>query len=155
MVNKIINKKAISNIVVSMILILLITISVTILFISIKEMTSQETLASPSHCIDLQAYPPIQTQGVCYNLETKDVEANLIRKNNEVNIKSLEFVIDFKDEFYTDAWVCCEDECDNCKIHEQGTKTYYLKYQDESKIPTKFSLNIEGCLIETKEINNC
>jgi len=143
------NKKAVSEVVVTLLMILLTISAVIILVFSLKK--SVEPLLSPKQCLDMQINPQITIQKSCYNATTQDLEITLYRENNN-KIDSLYFITQSQGE--ASLW-CCGSQCPQCIILEEGTKTYYLSSADTQEIPEKVSLKVNNCILEAKDVGIC
>ena len=144
------NKRAISDVVSVVLTITGVLIAVLILALSIQQL-SDNILKSPEFdCIDLSIKPPVKIINTCYNFEDKDLNIELEKTMQNIEIKSLEFLISTSQ---TTETFFCSDSCSNCEIIKQGRKTYYLSSDDK---PARVTIKINGCVLETREIiNNC
>lgn len=141
------NKRALSTIVASLLVILLSITAVLAIWITIKGLTNNVALSPEINCFDVKIQPPIKINSACYNPEKKQIELELKRNLEELNMNSISILSDSNSEWQ------CSSTCGNCLILTPGeTKTYFLN--DETK-PNEIIFKIENCIIEIKEIKNC
>lgn len=144
------NKKALSPVIANTLMILLVLASLSILSLtvySIIEKTSERISLSPTACINLQN--SLELKKVCYNQETKEVEATLYIKGNPIKLDTLDFRIQYVDGGETFS---CGEGCRNCEIIEQGIKIYYFESLEK---PESLILISSDCIIRTYELDNC
>ncbi len=146
------NKKAVSQ-VVTTVLILVLTISaVALISVAINStIKNQLTLSPKTSCLEMQFSPPIKIEKACYDANTNDTEITLKRNpDDKIQINSLSFSINSGSESTSFS---CGEACGNCQILKIGEiKTYYF---NRDKKPTEASVKIDNCLIETKSIVDC
>ncbi len=135
------NKKALSDVVASVLLIILAISSIIIVWQVIK-ITINKTQLSPDLCLN----PEIKIIKACYNSETNELEIALERKLPQQEINELDFALTLEDqtEIYT-----CSNNCNNCIILDSGTKTYYFQQQAD-KVTIKY-----GNCLENKNVEEC
>ncbi len=135
------NKKSMSNIIVSVLLILLAIAAVIIVWQVVKTQINKAQL-SPDLCLNSE----IKIQSSCFNSGTNEVEIKLSRIP-EKQISELDFALNYADksEVY-----CCGTDCPNCLILASGTKTYYLT----AAKPDSLTLKYGNCL-ENKNVEDC
>ena len=142
------NKSGLSAVVATTLLIVLVIASASILYLTVNQLT-KEPLESPQlSCPELQTTPPISIGNACYNSETKDTEIILNKITNQ-QINLIEFILDFKPERQNFK---CDNECGNCKILTQNSKTYYIN--SETK-PKEITIKTNECELETQKILDC
>jgi hypothetical protein len=143
------NKKAASNIVISVLLIV-ICIAAIVMISNLVYKTVSVQMSPQYSCLESQISKPIEIDRVCYNLSSQQVQVVLQRKINS-EIPSLYFVINSNSQ--TSKW-CCSSECTNCLILEQGeTKTYYFDVDASSN--SNIAVLIDSCLIDSRQITDC
>jgi len=145
------NKKAISDIVTSVLIILLILVSISLVSMSVFKLVNNPTLSPGESCPIMQFNKVVKIFNVCLNQETNDTEITLERTLDEkYQINSLDFIIDKNQET---AKYKCGNQCGECKILSQGSlKTYYINSNENS---AKLDLIVNNCIIDTKNIINC
>lgn len=145
-----INRNGISDIVAVSMIILLSVISITLVWNYINLTTLN--LSPEISCTKSQINHFFNTQNICYNSQTKDIELTLsrdIKDSSKINL--IEFTILYsdnsKDEFY------CGQDCHGAKILSNGeTKKYFFQVGDVSQKLNIYSLSVDGCLIEQSKI---
>lgn len=141
------NKKALAPIVATLVIILLTLIAISIVWITIKELTKDVALSPEMNCLDVKIQPPIKINSACYNSEKKQINLELKRNLEKIPIESILVSSDTNSEWR------CSSSCGNCIILSEGeAKTYFL---DEETKPNEIILKINQCEIETKEITDC
>ena len=145
------NKKGLSDIISTVLIILLILVSVSLISMSVFKLVKNPALSPGESCPIIQFNKVVKIYKVCLNQETKDIEITLERNLDEnYLIEELAFVVDKNEK--TNKYKC-GDQCGECKILNPGNiKTYYITTQEN---PDKLSLILNNCVLETKEINNC
>lgn len=147
MKNKLIkNKRALSNIIASLIIILLSLVAVSAIWITVNNLTKQVSLSPEINCFNTKIQPPIKINSACYNEEKNQIEIELKRNLEELQITALELITE------AGEWKC-SSTCGNCIILNSGeTKTYFLDEKSKSK---EITLKINECVIETKNVGDC
>mgnify|MGYP001558225401 CR=1 FL=1 len=109
-------------------------------------------LTSPElSCADLQELSIIELENACYNSLTDDIELIISRKQFDIIIDSLTFVINGDSE---SSWTC-GNSCGGCNILEQGEKkTYYFSPLNPEKQEIA-RLYISSCELGEIKINDC
>ena len=135
-------KKGLSNVIVSVLLILLSISAIVIVWQVVKSQINRAQL-SPSLCLNLE----ITIKSVCFNSASQEIEITLERKIPEKEIINLDFALNYKDksEVYS-----CGEECPDCIIMDSSTKTYYI----QANKPDSVSIKYESCL-ENKKVDEC
>ena len=141
------NKKALSNIVASLVIILLSLVAVSTIWVTTKKLIDNVALSPEIDCLDIKIQPPIKINSVCYDSINKQIKVELKRNFQELQINSISILSNSGLEWK------CSSTCGNCLILNSGeTKTYLL---NEETQPAKITLAIEDCIIETKNVGNC
>jgi len=140
------NKKAMSQVIAVLLIVLLSLIAVTTVWGVFKSITERTQLAPEFECTQLSANMPIRITDACYNPLTQDAEITLSRKLDTLDIKKINFIIG------SNTWCCGLPECSQCQILETGEKIYYFDYETS---PSSVALMIDKCFIEEKEIKMC
>jgi hypothetical protein len=145
------NKKALANVVVLSLLIMLSVVAATILGVFVKNLVNQANLSPQINCIENQAENLIEIENACLNQETNELELTLKRNTQETELISLDFSV--LSQGQSTEW-CCGKDCANCDIQNLGeTKTYYLSMQTLN--PESITVSIDSCLLDEKEIQDC
>ncbi|MBS3099764.1 hypothetical protein J4463_00935 [Candidatus Pacearchaeota archaeon] len=143
------DKKAISNIVVTILIIFLAISSITILAVFLSKYVKENTDYEKS-CISMQLKDPIKIESACFNKSSQETKTSLIRNENSPEINFL--VFELKKGELINKFVCSSD-CKNCAILPKGnSKSYYV---DSSEQFEKVHLSIGNCPIAEKEIIPC
>ncbi len=138
------NKKALSNIVANVLMIILIVVAMGILAANIFEIIKMPALSPENSCIQIQLDKIVKIERACYNQGTGNLEITLERKRSEISVNELKFILD------GNSWNC-NSNCENCEILSKGkTKTYYF-----SPNAKEVAIVINGCLIETRDVERC
>lgn len=145
------NKKAISDIVANILIILIGIMAVSILWISVESTIQKPFLSPQNNCFQENFNPPISIEKVCFNEITKDIELTI--KLSTTNISELNFILDSSGK--SKEWQC-SNSCGDCTLPEPySTKTYYFQ-NDNTNLKDKIFLIANSCLISKAEIkNNC
>tara|TARA_Y100000310_G_scaffold331853_1_gene406241 strand:- start:1356 stop:1787 length:432 start_codon:yes stop_codon:yes gene_type:complete len=143
MQNLIQNKKGLSNLVATVLIILLSLTAIATLSTQIISLINSPSLSPETSCPVLASKNIIEIIKACYNTETSETEIILTRNNKNILISSLNFLLD--EESFS-----CNNACGTCEILEQGTEKYYF-----DKDATQVSLFANNCLLTQKTIENC
>ena len=144
------NKKALSEIVANILMILLSITLIALVSSSIFSLVKNPNLSPGTSCPIIQFNQPIKIDSVCYNEEKQEVELTLSRNSDEkIKIESLKFII--SDNSASESF-SCSSSCGNCEILNNGEKkTYYINTLNNKKA----SLIANNCILEEKEIIKC
>lgn len=143
-----INKKAMSNIVTVVILILVSLTALAIIGVLINNLIQKNLQMSPEIlCLNENTKPQIILKSACYDSVNKDIIINIIRNSEKPKVTLLEFLLNFEKE--SQKFSC---QCANCKILKIGEKNYYITSETKPKTVT---LLANKCLIGLKEITDC
>ncbi len=144
------NKKAVSSIISSVLLILIAIFSVTIISISINQLIQNPQLSPETSCPNLQTNRIIQIQQACYNQENKEAQITLSRiSNQKYQFNQLKFSLDSENPQTFE----CSNQCGTCQILQPGIqKTYYL---NSNQKPESISIYADNCILETQQIDEC
>jgi len=145
------NKKAISDVIATVLLISLSVAAVGIVSYFIMPMIKEDTNLSPIvSCIDLKSSSPLTIQDACFNQQTNDIELKITRMAKELEITKLSFSITSNTNAKS---FICKSDCKNCKIIESGrVKTYYFSYPDFNT-NAKISMSINDCETNNFEVD--
>ena len=143
------SKKAISQVIATVLMILLALIAVGTIWITTKNVVDKVQYSPEIQCMEMTKNPTIRILKSCYNQETEDVEVTLKRAINDFEINKLNFVID------SQKFCCGKPDCTDCEILNPTQTKKYLFDFSEQPIPKKISLSIDECFISQKEIGVC
>lgn len=140
------NKKALSNIIASLILILLSLVAVSMLWVTFNNLSTKIQMSPEINCFDIKIQPPIKINSACFNSEKNQIEIELKRNLEELQINSLGLITE------TGEWKC-SSSCGNCVILNEGeTKTYFLEAETK---PKEIIFKINECVVETESVGDC
>ena len=141
------NKKALSNIIATLIIISISLLAIALIWNIFNNLAKEIKMSPEINCFDIKIQPPIKINSACYNSENKQIEIELKRNFNEIQINSISISSDSNSEWQ------CSSTCGNCIILNSGEiKTYFL---NEETQPKEIILQIEDCIIEIKNIGDC
>lgn len=151
MYNKIKNKKAASQIVTAVFLIMISVTAVAIIFTSIRTVISNPNLSPENSCLNLQLKSLITIEKACYNQQTKDIEITVTRNiDDKITLNTLGFIINTQPN---SKKFSCNYQCGNCDILSPGqTKTYYFQ---SNEVPSTIKVLSSNCLLSESEVKNC
>mgnify|MGYP004215424657 CR=1 FL=1 len=139
------NKKALSNIISTVIIILLSMVAVTVLSASVLNLVKNPSLSPEYSCPTLQFKSLLKIDNTCYNQATGETEVTLKRSLDEsLSINNMQFSID------SEIWECGES-CGVCNILNPGnTQTYYFE-----TLGSRVEIITNNCVLDVKEIGAC
>ena len=131
-------------------IILMIMISLALIFIIAFFVFNaiKPSLSPGFSCLDAQVSKPIEIKKACYNVTSKILQVKVARKIIDMDIKSMDFVIDSDKD--SSSWSCTFG-CGSCILLDMGdTKTYYFDSKGNS-----VQLAISNCLLDKKDVVEC
>lgn len=146
-------KKGMSDIVVSILLVVLSLIAVSLLWVYVSDLAKEIELGPAFSCLEMQLNPVVRLQKACYNSETGDIELRVLRIRNNLNLKNIYFVIN-GDEVESKTFRCGED-CLECDVLEEGRGKNYYVNGESGDVGGNVVLRIFGCGVDEKEIEVC
>jgi hypothetical protein len=142
------NKKGISNVVATVVMIGISISAIAILFPIIQDAIRGPMLSPAVSCSDMTNFQPIKIRDICYNTK-EEIKIKLERTFDSIDIPSLTFSLSNNGKIR--KWSCSEN-CNNCQILSPGeTKYYYLTIR-ESISNAAVTLSAGECAIERQEI---
>lgn len=140
------NKKAVSNIVSSIIIILLAITSISLIYLSINNFI-KPSLSPATSCIEMQIQQPISINSACFYKDSNQTQITITAKQSNLDYNSIQFIFSNpSSQTYT-----CGPQCGNCQLLEKGTsKIYYFNTQQKN-----IAVKINNCLLDQKEITEC
>lgn len=139
-----INKKALSEIVTSIFLIVVVLAAVSLIGVLIKNTITPVKFSPEDLCIN---DPELKITSLCYNQQNSDLEITISKETSE-NIEQFYFIVGNSQETQT---YCCGTDCKNCKI-PVTEKKYYI-YSNEK--PEQVSIRLKKCVLSTKQVSIC
>lgn len=143
------NRRAVSDIVVTVLLVLIGIAALSIVAVYINGTIKSVSLSPKLSCIDMQLQNVLKINRACYNSQTNEIEIAVQRAIADFNLEKINFVID--KGVSSTSWVC-QDTCSNCKIPEPGKqKTYYFLSEKADSV----AVSIDSCILDQKELADC
>ena len=147
------NKKALSDIIATISLILLAILAVGILGFTINKVISNAQLSPQMSCLEMKTSPPIEIIKSCYNSLSPDQDLQItLKRKISTNIFSLDFIVSSASE--SSRWAVGGTCADSMLLEPGQTETYLIgpvSIAENSKI----SVEVDNCLLETKTIREC
>ncbi len=144
------NKKALSSVVSTMLIVLLAIASVSILAVAVNRFIKNDIQLSPKlSCIDLQT-SGIAIKSACYNSSSNSIQTAIFRPLSETEISSIDFTIttDSNSKKFQ-----CGLSCGSCSLLSSGeTRLYTIPTQEK---PSKVSISTFSCILDSKEVGDC
>lgn len=147
------NKKGVSEIVLSVLLIIIAVSLVAIIFVYVIDYSNKPLSLSPQECISMQSNPPISIVSACFNSNNGDVEVKLSRGVDDFDITSIKISVDagLKSHSYS-----CDNSCSSCTPPSSGESKYYYVTSNSDIKPFSLELLINDCArIVTNKISDC
>jgi len=142
------NKKALSNVLTTMLIILITIAAIAIIYKSITPIFL--SLSPAISCIEMQSQQILKIESACFNTRTNDLEIRIKRSLSETNIESIKFLIETGTA--SNLFECSSNSCSNCLVLEKGqTKTYYFSSENSKEV----SIYISSCLLDKVKIGSC
>ncbi len=147
------NRKGVSGVVASVVLIMLAITAVWIFSVALNKFLTSPSLSPQFSCVDLQFAKQVYAESACYNSSSGEVRVVVKRGlDGNYNFETLTFVIDFNGN--SDSWRCGEG-CINCDMVDLGNrKVYYFDVSDLG-VPTGMALMADSCDSGSIGIGNC
>jgi len=147
------NKKALSQIITSILLVALVISSIIIISSVILNIVKKPLSSPEFSCINLLSKSILELNSACYNPSSKDIEIKVKRKPSDNYIDSLTFNI-IKSDNAQSLWTC-GNSCGGCIIQDSGeTKTYFFS-QENPDLQVKVELYSYSCKLDEIEITEC
>ena len=147
------NKKAVSDIIATVSLVLLALLAVSILGAVINKVVNSAQLSPQMSCLEMKTSPPIEITKACYNSSSpnKDLQVTLKRKIS-TSIFSLDFIVSSASE--SSRWAVGGTCADSILLESGQTETYLIGPVSIAE-NIKISLEVDNCLLETEIIREC
>lgn len=148
------NRKALSDVVSNVLLIMVGMVAVGIIAMVIKQFAAMPQFSPQFSCIDIQTDRHIFLDSACFNQSANEVQIAVKRNLNEkFDITNLDFIMDFDGKSST-SWTC-NSGCGNCLTPELGNrKIYYFDVTMLGK-PTTINLMANTCNLGKLQIKPC
>lgn len=138
------NRKGISSVVTT---VLLILISIASLSIVASKVLPMIDLSPQISCTEMQISPPASIQSAV--IENGEVKLTLQRYFTGRDIKALEFRIDSSEG---SSQFACTPACENCIIPGEGELAEYYFAFSPSEVPESIVLTIDGCTLQSYQL---
>ncbi|MFW6029717.1 MAG: hypothetical protein ACOCRO_05630 [Halanaerobiales bacterium] len=136
-------KKAVSNVISTVLIISLVMFISVIIFSFSKNMIGNIQM-SPIDCQDLK--DEFEIGYTNYDSETNELEIQIIKNTNK-EINKIDFILGLGDS--ESRWICSND-CGNCEPQNSLDKVYVI----ETDKPEKIKLRVNGCEVLEKNLTN-
>jgi len=144
-----INKRALSNIVTTLLIIILSLAIVATLWLMINSFANKPNLSPKVSCIDLQSKNELKIEKSCFNKDTNELEITIKRTFSGNEIDNVQFSLD------SEVWQCT-DSCGNCIIPSSGeAKTYFFDSNNANPENSNIKIYISSCLLDEKPVESC
>jgi hypothetical protein len=152
-----INKKALSSVVVATLLIVIGIAAITIVAVNINTfLKSSSTQLSPTiNCIDLQSKSTIQITSACLNEDTSEIELTIKRSLSNSEISQLDFLLSSDISSQTASYCCGLPDCESCALLKEGEQKTYFFPTSPSESFSKSVVSIGSCELDKKTISVC
>ncbi|MEK6856316.1 MAG: hypothetical protein AABX66_04125 [Nanoarchaeota archaeon] len=147
-----INKKGISNVVATVLIILVSVIAISAVYVSLKPALTA-SLSPAISCLDLKLNSLLEVQSACFNNNTKKIEISIGSMTNLNGVNSIDFGLD-ENGYTVYNWIC-GGSCSSCQF--EGNK-YYLPIEGFSLNLTEnqtIYLQVSNCLRLNKKVVEC
>ena len=111
------NKKGMSNLVVTVLLILISITSIAAISTLIIKISKAPLDLSPAQCISAKSKLIVDISRACYDNVENNIEIKISRKVSDINFDSLEFSIHYDDKS-SRVWKCGEG-CNTCLLLDE------------------------------------
>lgn len=151
---KIINKKGLSGIVISVLLILLSIAALAIVFLYLTNFLNKEANLSPGvSCLQMQSSSPLEISSACFSSSNNEVQVSLKRSIQDLDINQIDFVLSSDND--SSSWCCGIPDCQECQVLEKGkSKTYFFDLSD-LRNPIRAEISVSSCGLDSVEISQC
>lgn len=148
------NKKALSDMVTTSILIVMTVASISLAGYSVRNLltNSNVQLSSEFNCLDLQTdiSPTIKLVKACFDSQTGEVQALVQRNQENFNIDSLSFVLG------EETWTCSQETCSSaCEVLSPDTTRFYYITPNQNPLDKTLNVYVGSCQIGEVRINDC
>lgn len=142
------NKKGLSEIVSTIMIILIAILALTVLSTLVIKIAKAPQLAPEYNCLNSKFNQQLKIESTCYNQEQSQIEIKVKRNLQDQQLDTIGFVTDNNQQFE-----CGGNSCSTCNILQQGnTITYYLITNNQ---PERITIQANSCILETKSIQTC
>lgn len=145
------NKKALSQVVATVLIVMLSIIAASTIGYIVIDLAKAPSLSPQASCLDISLLKPVKIESACYNNKTSEIELKMSRSMENLEISSLSFMFSSQ-AGSSKKWLCSSD-CANCNVLQKGeTKIYYLNAPSLMAIGnSSITLSTQGCLLDRTE----
>jgi hypothetical protein len=145
-----INKKAISDLVGTVLITSLVVIAVALLA---TYLSKSSDLSPEIDCLQSQINKNLEIKDACYNSNTGDVELKVSRNPNDKNIISeIEFTLTYSDEIPNSKFYC-GGNCNNAQVPVPGKTETYL-FSSKNTNLGEIHIGAGGCFLDSFKIRS-
>jgi len=147
------NKKGLSEIITTALFILMAVVAVGLIWFAVHNLINKVYFSPSSfqNCLDIQMEKIVSIKNACYNTNTSDVEITILRQPSQINIESLNFIINLNNGDVIKY--NCGSGCSNCRLlSESQEKTYYAYLNN---IPDSVKVAVSNCILDEKKLGDC
>ena len=146
------NKRGVSGVVTTVMLILLGMAAVSIAGVYIMQVVKSPALSPELSCFDMQVNQDFQVNGACYNVSDGELMVIVQRSFEDLGISSFDFV--FGGDGDSTSWRC-GGTCGFCKVLDSGEmRKYYFDFSDLDK-PKEVEIRIDSCGLAKTKVTTC
>jgi hypothetical protein len=146
---KLLNRKGVSNLIATMLIILLSIASVGLLWVYVTN-TIKPALSPENSCFDFGINPPVKIDSACFNPESENIEIKLTRSFDSTTLNNLNFIINSNS--FSNSW-SCSNACNTCSILNKGeSKKYYFNFDSNNTQNLKVYVQSGNCLIDSLNV---
>ena len=145
------NKRGVSNIIATILIILVSVAAVGILWFYITN-TIKPALSPENSCFDFSINSPIKIDSACFNPASGNIEIKITRSFDSPPLNNLNFFIN--SDSISHGW-SCSNACGTCSILNKGeSKKYYFNSENQNN--TKVYVQSDKCLLDSLNVKeNC
>lgn len=150
--NKGLGKRALSDIVSNVMLVLIGIALVSLISGAIIYFVKGVNLSPKFSCNDANIAGALVIENACFNSSSGEIKVSVKRSFEEFEIDNLYFVLSNKES--SSSWVCCES-CGGCKVLGVGEKkSYYFDVGKEGRFEN-VGVRVDECAFGNREIRDC
>ncbi|MDO8460367.1 MAG: hypothetical protein Q7S74_04615 [Nanoarchaeota archaeon] len=148
------NKKAISDVVATVLIVLLVLVAVGIVGIYIKKTVSEPLLGPESSCLNTQVRNILSIESACYNENSGYVKVNIERSLQEDSLDSFDFVLIQGQSKESQRWRV-GGSCVGCVLPGVGEKKVYDLDAGKSEEGSIVHVLVSGCGVASENVGTC
>lgn len=149
----ILNKKGLSDIVVTVMLILVGIAAVSLIGFAVLQVARAPSLSPEFSCFDYKAKQVLSIQDVCYDNLKEEVNVKLKRSlDDKLGVEQIDFILDSSEG--SSVWKCGCEDCLCDVLGAGGVKSYYFDVSGLAKTE-KIILKVGDCGLDEKIMRDC